>query len=132
MYRSPDSRKPAAHDAPTGLETSTSFPASDISTDSKSKASAQRALDPKWRAQRAWNDRNRHARRAHALVAQAIKKGELVRWACEECGSTVNVDAHHPIETDPEAYSKPLDGIVWLCRSDHRQRHAAMRKGGAA
>ncbi|ESY37780.1 hypothetical protein X747_24835 [Mesorhizobium sp. LNJC384A00] len=126
MLRLPESEKPAAYETRTGLEKSSASRPNDTSTDIKFKASAQRALDPKWRAQRAWNERNRHARRAHALVAQAIKKGELVRWACEECGAEP-ADFHH----DPDRYHDALCG-EFLCRKHHRQRHAAMRKQGGA
>lgn len=50
-------------------------------------------------------------RRARALVARAIKRGDVVRGVCERCAS-VKVDAHH------EDYTKPLE-VRWLCRRCH-------------
>lgn len=54
--------------------------------------------------------------RAHAVVAQALRSGRLIRQPCEVCGA-VRVDAHHP------DYNRPLD-VCWLCRRHHRAIHA--------
>ncbi|TGQ15943.1 hypothetical protein EN860_025530 [Mesorhizobium sp. M00.F.Ca.ET.217.01.1.1] len=71
-------------------------------------------------------------RAAHVAVYRAIRSGKLTRGCCEVCGSEKNVDAHHAVEIDSEAYSKPLDSIVWLCRSHHRRLHSRLRKQGGA
>jgi ribosomal protein S27AE len=55
------------------------------------------------------------------LVAEAIRKGVLIRKSCERCGAA-KTDAHH------EDYSKPLD-VIWLCRKCHQQRHRELRQG---
>lgn len=59
--------------------------------------------------------KNSEAARAHALVAAAIKSGQLVPEPCKVCGDEKTV-AHH------EDYVKPLE-VVWLCRKHHRARH---------
>lgn len=43
--------------------------------------------------------------------------------ACEVCGRTRNVDAHH------DDYAKPLD-VRWLCRSHHRKLHYDLKSAG--
>lgn len=53
--------------------------------------------------------------RAWAAVHAAIKKGVLVRQACEVCGEQ-KTDAHH------DDYSKPLD-VRWLCHMCHEAHH---------
>lgn len=45
-----------------------------------------------------------------------IRRGKLQRGPCSDCGSTVNVEAHH------EDYSKPRD-VRWICRLCHRAHH---------
>lgn len=55
-------------------------------------------------------------------VAEAIKKGRLIRLPCEVCGA-VNVQAHHP------DYRKPLK-VRWLCRKHHGQEHVHLRRLG--
>lgn len=54
---------------------------------------------------------------ARRMVHEAVRTGSLEKQPCEECGSTENVEAHHP------DYSNPLD-VVWLCREHHRQLHS--------
>lgn len=53
--------------------------------------------------------------RAHRIVYESIRKGELMRGPCVICGNE-KADAHH------EDYSKPLD-VRWLCRYHHLQHH---------
>jgi hypothetical protein len=55
------------------------------------------------------------ARRAHALVAPAIKRGKITRQPCEECGDDY-AEAHH------SNYDLPLD-VSWLCHKHHQQLH---------
>lgn len=78
---------------------------------------------PKWHAQIRWNHLNREARRAHALVAEALRTGRLRRGKCH-CGS-LRVEAHHP------DYSKPLE-VEWVCRKHHRAIHAEQRRAAKA
>jgi len=54
-------------------------------------------------------------KQAHQIATRAIKKGEIVRQPCEECGS--KAEAHH------DDYSKPL-AVRWLCVLHHRRWHA--------
>lgn len=60
-------------------------------------------------------------KRAHNILNRAVKKGEIVPQACEECGSTTNVDGHH------DDYSKPLE-VHWLCRSCHAKKDGRIKK----
>lgn len=53
---------------------------------------------------------------ASQLVYRAIKKGQIMRQPCEECGSE-RADAHH------DDYSKPYD-VRFLCPLHHRRWHA--------
>ncbi|RWA73414.1 MAG: hypothetical protein EOQ28_14825 [Mesorhizobium sp.] len=123
MLRSPENEK--AGPLATGPASEVSrFPAIDGLEPSKSPAHAQRALDPRWRSQRAWNRSNPVARRAHNLVAQAIKKGQIILQPCQECGEQ-RVDCHHPDPSDPLR-------IEFLCRLHHRRLHSRLRKQGGA
>jgi len=88
-----------------------------------SVADAKNEKPDKWRVQKRWNNTHREARRAHALVAAALRAGTLKRGKCW-CGS-LKVEGHH------HDYSKPLD-VVWLCRRHHLALHAEQRKGGDA
>lgn len=88
---------------------------------------------------RAYRERNRHKRRewnnawfkehgheyrqrtapkiaARYELNKAVKRGEIERQPCEECGTTEQVQAHH------EDYDKPLD-VRWLCRTHHTEVH---------
>lgn len=53
-------------------------------------------------------------KRAHEVVAYAIKRGELTPQVCMVCGN--KAEAHHP------DYSHPLD-VVWLCKAHHEELH---------
>lgn len=54
--------------------------------------------------------------RARMEVRNAIRRGEISRGSCENCGA-IKSQAHHV------DYSKPLD-VVWLCPMHHREIHA--------
>jgi hypothetical protein len=56
---------------------------------------------------------------ARRAVERALKRGDLVKQPCRDCGSP-NVQAHH------EDYNRPLE-VVWLCRKHHAQADKAMR-----
>lgn len=66
--------------------------------------------------QRAWQLRFPEKRRAHEAVKGALRRGTLVKGACEDCGTDQHVDAHH------ERYDRPLE-VTWLCRKHHTARH---------
>jgi len=65
---------------------------------------------------RDWEARNKESRRAHHAVETALHNGSLRKHPCEDCGTTVNVMAHH------EDYSKPLL-VRWLCGVCHKIIH---------
>jgi hypothetical protein len=69
-------------------------------------------------AKAAWAERNPAKRRAHNIVARAIRRGQLKRGPCEVCGAG-DAEAHH------DDYDLPLD-VRWLCRRHHAEHH---RKG---
>lgn len=58
-------------------------------------------------------------KRAVGRVAQAKRRGKIVRKPCERCGAN-DSQAHH------EDYSKRLD-VTWLCRLCHAARHKEIR-----
>jgi hypothetical protein len=93
-------------------------------SEKKARATADKAANtpkrPKWFAQIRWNHQNREARRAHVLVAAALKAGTLKKGHCEVCRS-LRTEAHH------DDYSQPLV-VRWFCRGDHRRYHAAERR----
>jgi hypothetical protein len=68
-------------------------------------------------AQRERRQRDPRKYRAQSAVAQALKRGELMRGQCA-CGAD-GIEAHHP------DYDKPLE-VEWLCPRCHGERH---RKG---
>ena len=66
--------------------------------------------------QQRWRQKHPTRYAAHLAVAVALRDGRLERQPCEVCGSTENVDAHHP------RYDRPLD-VQWLCRTHHVRLH---------
>lgn len=97
-------------------------------TPAKKRAAAQAYIRTpegkaaRYRACKAWRERNRIKELAHRAVARALKTGALVRLACERCGDP-NTEAHH------DDYTKPLD-IKWLCDIDHKARHHELKAAG--
>lgn len=71
----------------------------------------------KWRRRTIDNYNRNHPERAmiHTAISNKLKRGEMVKQPCRECGEVV-VDAHH------EDYSKPFD-VIWLCRKHHNELH---------
>ncbi len=53
---------------------------------------------------------------ARLAVRQAVRRGDLTKGSCAQCGSE-RVQAHHP------DYSQPLM-VTWLCAVHHREEHA--------
>lgn len=58
--------------------------------------------------------------RARQLVARALRAGTLARGACEVCGATARVEAHH------DDYARPLE-VRWLCFVHHREHAHGQR-----
>src|SRR3990167_9497457 len=58
-----------------------------------------------------WSDPAR--KRARSLAQAAVRKGVLVREACERCGDRKS-HAHH------DDYARPLD-VRWLCDPCHKK-----------
>ena len=54
--------------------------------------------------------------RARRRARNARVSGRLIRQACEVCGATENVHAHH------DDYRHPLQ-VRWLCRMHHNEYH---------
>jgi hypothetical protein len=59
---------------------------------------------------------------ARLAVRNALRRGEIVRGACEECGE-LKSEAHH------DDYSKPLS-VRWLCRRHHQEFHLSAKATG--
>ena len=66
-----------------------------------------------------WIKRNKEKHAAHSAVYRALKRGELIKKTCRQCGS-VFVESHH------EDYSKPLE-VIWLCSKHHKMIHKERR-----
>lgn len=62
-----------------------------------------------------WARKYPHKARAHRLLHEAVRKGELVRKPCQECGAEKTHGHHHD-------YAKPLD-VIWLCAKCHGKQH---------
>ena len=77
-----------------------------------------------WRKE--WRIKNRRKNaekyKTRDITSYAITKGELIRDNCEDCGSSIDVQAHH------SDYSKPLN-VTWLCRTCHNKRHGKLKDG---
>lgn len=69
---------------------------------------------------RAWRQADRRRSAAHNAVARAIRRGELSRRPCEQCGAAKTV-AHH------DDYNKPLE-VRWLCQPCHVRHHKFLSK----
>lgn len=66
--------------------------------------------------QRNWYQKNKEKRRAHTLVARALKKGLLIKsQICELCNRLTKTEGHH------ENYDLPLN-LIWLCKKCHARK----------
>lgn len=65
---------------------------------------------------------------ANQAVTLAIRKGELIRQACEKCGATCGSGTflYYPVTAHHEDYGRPLD-VTWLCWPCHKTRHREIR-----
>lgn len=48
-----------------------------------------------------------------------VSRGKIAKLPCRECGSSENLEAHHPDYTDPRR-------VVWLCRTHHKALHRSL------
>ena len=63
---------------------------------------------------------NREKVRAHMKLANAIRRGDIIKKPCVMCGE-VKVEGHH------DDYSKPLD-VIWLCLKHHIWLHRGLKE----
>jgi hypothetical protein len=91
-----------------------------------------RATDAKWRRKniervREFNRVHRAANHqqylAHIAVANATRRGTLLRLPCVVCGDT-KTQGHHHAGYARENYRN----VTWLCRFHHLQAHGRKRK----
>ncbi len=81
----------------------------------------KRAVERAYAHARYHNDPTYRAKQiARAAARHAAQSGKLAKAPCEVCGAS-KVEAHH------DDYSQPLN-VRWLCRTHHREHHAAERK----
>ena len=67
-----------------------------------------------------WLENNKHKRKAHYAVSNALRDNRLTKKPCEKCGDQ-DSQAHH------DDYSKPLN-VRWLCTKHHNEHHVEMRR----
>lgn len=60
---------------------------------------------------------------ARQMVRSAVRRGEIKRQPCEQCGAE-KAEAHH------DDYSQPLN-VRWLCPTHHRLHHREAKATGA-
>jgi len=68
-----------------------------------------------------WDEAHPEIAAARHAARDAVRTGYLIRQPCVVCGSTEQIEGHHP------DYSKPLE-VVWLCAPCHRDEHVRLRK----
>jgi len=71
------------------------------------------------RSNERWKSHHPRAAAAHRAVRNAIKRGDIQRGPCVECGKP-GEHGHH------DDYSKPLD-VTWLCLVHHHEHHRRER-----
>lgn len=69
-----------------------------------------------------WKEKNKQKAKAHGMVKYAIRKGELTKKPCENCGRTSDIHAHH------DDYLLPLN-VRWLCPVHHKEWHLLNGEG---
>ncbi len=74
-----------------------------------------------FKSNKEYRGRNPDKRKAHGVIANAIRRGKMKRMPCEECGSEKS-EAHH------DDYSQPLN-VRWLCRNHHLAFHLSQSAG---
>ena len=69
------------------------------------------------------NARDPRKRRAKDAVRYAVNTGKLTRQPCMLCGTTEDVEAHHP------SYQRHhWLHVTWLCKTHHQQHHRAINQ----
>lgn len=68
-----------------------------------------------------WRESNPKKYKAHIMVNNQKRAGNISELPCEECGS-LKVVAHH------DDYDKPLN-VRWMCQSHHKQWHEVNGEG---
>jgi hypothetical protein len=63
-----------------------------------------------------WRKKNPLGYKAHYILNNALRAGEVKKLPCAMCGDTKQVHAHH------HDYTKPLD-VKWLCAKCHKRLH---------
>lgn len=71
-------------------------------------------------ARERWQSANKHKRKAHHAVNNAVRDKRLTKQPCEFCGSE-ETQAHR------DDYSKPLE-VRWLCVPHHAQVHRELNR----
>ena len=73
---------------------------------------------------KAWREKYPIKYKAHTLVGNQVRAGNLVSKPCEVCGSDYT-HAHH------DDYAEPLN-VRWLCPSHHKKWHMDNGEGANA
>jgi hypothetical protein len=71
------------------------------------------------RSNERWKNHHPKAAKAHRILHAAIKRGDIQRGPCSECGKP-GAHGHH------DDYSKPL-AVTWLCLHCHHELHRLER-----
>jgi len=74
------------------------------------------------RSHRRWAAHHPQAIAAHRALQKAVRRGEIKRGPCAECGKPSS-HGHH------DDYSKPLE-VEWLCHRHHVEFHRLERLHG--
>lgn len=83
---------------------------------SKNKDSRNAKRRELYKERRRIQARNYANKYPHKVLAQRACKSLAMKTNCEDCGSTLNLQRHHP------DYSKPLEFLT-LCRDCHAKKH---------
>ena len=100
------------------LEKETAAPTA-IGNGGKQNFAPRKSNRSRWHAQEKWASDHPLEVWAHYCLGVGLKRGLIVREACEVCGAD-DTDGHH------EDYQKPLD-VRWLCRRHHKAEHRRLR-----
>lgn len=68
-----------------------------------------------------YRNKNPEKVRAKKILNDAKSKGVIKELPCFACGSTEQLEAHHP------SYAEPL-AVVWLCHKCHMRTHREFRE----
>ena len=85
----------------------------------KSKAEGK-ATNQSAAAKAKWRKDNPHKHKAQWMLRDAVRRGEIHKLPCEQCGE-IKSQAHH------DNYDKPYE-VRWLCPRHHSDHHANVRR----